>query len=189
MRDPVEKMRKFVEEQKQRSRLEHARRAWGQKVPELLPCAEAVVEALRAGLAPDQEPLGAVSVLADTSRDGSPLVIAFERRSYSDSEPYRLQPERAHGEVGASAVFRVEPDGQVCGWRYPFHSVMMVPEPELFAELGDPAGIQAEELGNAVVEFLQWAAVGTGSGSRTLRFWAPVALADTPRVRLAVVAA
>jgi hypothetical protein len=191
MRDPIEKMRKFVEEQKQRARLEYARQAWAQKVPELLPAVEAVVEVMRGGLPPDQLRRANIAVLADPRRDLFPLIVAFDRRPYPDDRQPRLHAELAHGEVGASACFRCEADGLVYGYRYPFHSVLSSPEPELFAELGEPAMLQADEVANIVVEFLQWATTGTGCGSRPLRFWTPaVPVSDTaPMVRLAVLAA
>lgn len=192
MRDPIEKMRKFVEEQRQQARLDYARQAWAQKLPELLPAIEGVVEALRAGLPPDQLSRANIGVLADPRRSPFPLVIAFDRRPYLNDGSPRLQLDLSHGEIGASACFRCEPDGQVCGYRYPFHSVLTSPEPELFAELGDPATVQADEMANIVVEFLQWAAAGDGCGSQPLRFWAPpvsIPEAAPPMVRLAVLAA
>jgi hypothetical protein len=147
VRDPVERMRKFVEDQQRLARLEHARVAWSHKLPELLPTVEAVVAAFRDGLAPGQFQADAVSVLTDPDREQFPLVVAFGPRGGRD-------------ETGASARFRCEPDGSVHACRYPFHPALEAPVAEPFADLGDPATITAEELGNAVASFLEWAAGG-----------------------------
>ena len=162
MRDPVERMRKFIEDQKQQARLGHARAAWSRKIPELIPTIEAVVDTFRAGLAPGQFPGDTVAVLAAPSRDLFPLAVAFGPRGGDGRE-----------ETGASALFRCEADGSVYGLRYPFHGVLESPAAEAFVDLGDPATITADELGNAVASFLEWAAVGAGCGSAPLSFWAP----------------
>jgi hypothetical protein len=159
MRDPVERMRKFVEDQRQQARLEHARAAWSRKVAEFLPTLEAVADAFRAGLAPGQFPGDAVTVLADPDRDPFPLVVVFAPRCGRD-------------ETGASAQFRCEADGSVRAVRYPCHGVLHSPDPEPFLDLGDPATVTAEELGNAVASFLEWVAVGGGCEPR-LAFWPP----------------
>jgi hypothetical protein len=162
VRDPVERMRKFVEEQKQQERLGHARAAWARKVPEVVPTVEAVVETLRAGLAPGQFVRETVSVLVAPGRELFPLVVAFGPRGGDGRE-----------ETGASALFRCEADGNVYGLRYPFHGVLESPVAEAFVDLGDPATITADEVGNAVASFLEWAAVGAGCGNARLSFWAP----------------
>ena len=164
MRDPVERMRKFVEDQKQQARLGHARAAWARKVPEVVPTIEAVVDTFRAGLAPGQFARDTVSVLVAPARDLFPLVVAFGPRGGDGRE-----------ETGASALFRCEADGNVYGLRYPFHGVLESPAAEAFVDLGDPATITADEVGNAVASFLEWAAVGAGCGSDRLSFWAPPA--------------
>jgi hypothetical protein len=150
-------MRQFVEDQRQQARLEQARTAWSRKVPELLPTLEAVVGAFRDGLVPGQFPGDAVAVLADPDREQFPLVVAFGPRAGRD-------------ETGASALFRCEPDGSVRGLRYPFHGVLESPGPEPFADLGHPATVTADELGNAVASFLEWAATGAGCGDARLTF-------------------
>jgi hypothetical protein len=63
--------------------------------------------------------------------------------------------------------------------------------PERFVDLGEPAGVQPDAIGNAVVDFLEWAAVGEGCGSRKLRFWSPPeSLTTSPHtIELRVVAA
>jgi hypothetical protein len=164
VRDPVERMRKFVEEQKQQARLGHARAAWARKVPEVVPTIEAVVDTFRAGLAPGQFPRDTVSVLVAPNRELFPLVVAFGPRGDGGRE-----------ETGASALFRCGADGNVHGLRYPFHGVLESPAAEAFVDLGNPATITADEIGNAVASFLEWAAVGGGCGSARLSFWTPPA--------------
>jgi hypothetical protein len=163
VRDPVERMRQFVEDQKQQARLGHARAAWSRKIPEVVPTIEAVVETFRAGLAPGQFPGDTVSVHAAPNRDLFPLTVTFGPRGGGREE------------TGASALFRCEADGSVHGLRYPFHGALEAPAPEAFVNLGDPATITADEIGNAVAAFLEWAAVGAGCGSARLSFWAPPA--------------
>jgi hypothetical protein len=153
-------MRKFVEDQKQRARLEHARAAWACKIAEIVPTLETILEVFRDGLAAGQFPGDAVLLLADPGRDPYPLVVAFGPRAGRD-------------ETGASAVFRCEPDGSVYAYRYPFHGVMESPEPEMFLDLGAPDSVVADELGNAVASFLEWAAVGAGCAGSLLAFWTP----------------
>jgi hypothetical protein len=188
VRDPVERIRKFVEEQQQQARLEHARATWAGRIREVLPTVEAVVDAFRCGLAPDQFQRDPVSVLADPKRDLFPLVVAFGPRVAHKEGVIALRPRPAEEETGASALFRCEADGCVYGYRYPFHGVLHSPAPEPFADLGDPSTIHAHELGNAVAAFLEWAAVGAGCGDARLSFWAPPAPVVQPQ-KLTLVAA
>jgi hypothetical protein len=102
-----------------------------------------------------------------------PLVIAFERRPYEREGILRLRGGANEIEAGATCLFRCETDGIVYGYRYPFHSVLRDVRPERFADLGEPGLVQAEQIGNAVVDFLEWASVGDGCGSRKLQFWTP----------------
>jgi hypothetical protein len=173
MRDPVERMVEFIQQQKQQAAAEHARTIWARRLLSLLPCVEEVVEVFRRGLEEvSNTPL--VSVHVDPKNDQRSLVILFQPRD---------------GETGASAVFRCRQDGIVCGVRYPFHDVLQAVRPEHFADLGEPATVHAHRLGNAVVDFLEWASVGEGCGRRKLRFWSPPAAAETGpgAVRLAIV--
>jgi hypothetical protein len=180
MSDPVERMRKFVEDRQQQVRGETARAAWARRMVEGLPRIEAVVEVVRSALAPEQFAGPAVSVLTDPTRDRFPLVIAFG--------PLHAEPGEA--QAGASAVFRCEPDGNVYGFRYPFHARLKSLAAEPFAELGDPSRIQDDELGHAVAEFLEWATVGGGCGGRKLRFDPPATIPFVaPAVKLSVIAA
>lgn len=55
----------------------------------------------------------------------------------------------------------------------PFHGMARSSRPELFADLGEPQSVQADQLGHVVAEFLEWAAVGKGSGRRKLRLATP----------------
>jgi hypothetical protein len=172
MRDPVERMMMFVREQKQQAAFEHARAAWARHIPLLLPCVRSVVEAFQSGLE-EPSPRPIVSVLADPGRAEFPLVIAFERRSYEREGVLPLRPTASDTETGASCLFRCESDGIVYGFRYPFHSIHRDVRPERFADLGEPASVHAHQLGNAIADFLEWASVGDGCGSRKLRFWVP----------------
>jgi hypothetical protein len=173
MRDPVERMTQFVKEQKQQAAFEHARAAWGRRLPGLLPCIRAVVEVFQTGLdEPSANP--SVSVLVDPRGGDFPLVIAFERRGGAGEGVLRLRPGVAGmTETGASCLFRCEVDGMVCGYRYPFHAVTRDVRPERFADLGEPGAVQPFQIGNAVADFLEWASIGEGCGSRKLRFWSP----------------
>lgn len=166
MADPVERIRLFVEDQRQQARSVAARAAWRAKLPELVPAVESVVDVMRDSLMPDQFRADAVCVLTDRKRDRFPLVVAFGARAGSGPEP----------EIGASAAFRCEEDGRVYGYRYPFHSVMNALEPEPFADLGDPEALTPAALGNAVAEFLEWATTGAGCGGTRLQFGAPSTL-------------
>jgi hypothetical protein len=171
MSDPIERMVQFVREQKERAAFEHVRSLWARRLPLLVPCVQSVVEVFRSGLAePGDAPV--VSVLVDVRHDLCPLVIAFERRGGDGSEVVSLRPDQPC-EAGASAFFRCEPDGIVYGFRYPFHGVLRDLRPERFVDLGEPEAVQAHQLGHAVADFLEWAAVGDGCGSRKLRFWSP----------------
>jgi hypothetical protein len=185
MRDPVERMVQFVVGQKQQAASEHARALWARRLPALLSGVRAVVAAFQGGVEEAEGPL--VSVLCDPRHQRCPLVIAFARRESGAEEGIlALRPEPAVKEIGASACFRCEEDGVVYGFRYPFHGVQQDVRPERFADLGEPEAVGAVELGNAVADFLEWAAVGRGCGSRKLRFWAPPkVMEETPRVRLA----
>ncbi len=190
MGDPVERMRKFVEGRQQQARLETSRMAWSQRVVELVPRVEAVVEVVRSALAPEQFSSAAISVLVDTKRDAYPLVIAFGPRLCVQEGTLKLHPEPLETEAGASAVFRCEADGNVYGFRYPFHGRMKSLSPEPFAELGDPARVQADDLGHAVAEFLEWATTGGGCGGRTLCFGPRATIPfAAPSVKRSVVAA
>jgi hypothetical protein len=188
MDDPVERMVQFVREQKRQAAFEHARSRWGQRLPLLVPCVQSVVEVFQSGLEePGDSPV--LSVLLDVRHDLCPLVIAFQRRG-SNSDILSLRPEPR--EAGASAVFRCEPDGIVYGFRYPFHAVQRDVRPERFVDLGEPEAVQAQQVGHAVADFLEWAAVGEGCGSRKLRFWAPPQAGGPPAqqpVQLRAVAA
>jgi hypothetical protein len=179
MGDPVERMKRFVEERQQQARCLTARAAWAQKIPDMLPAIGSVLDVMRHGLRPDQFTGDAVFVLADPARDRFPLVIAFGPRTGG-----------ATAEVAASALFRCEADGRVHGYRYPFHSVTKGLDPEPFVDLGEPERLEADELGHAVADFLQWAAVGNGCGGKRLEFGAPSTLPFVrPQVKLSVVAA
>jgi hypothetical protein len=190
MRDPVERMVQFVMGQKQQAAVAHARSLWVLRLPLLVPCARAVVDAFRGGLEESAGP-PAVSVLLDPRHDLCPLVIAFERRDYESEGVLPLRPDLPRKEVGASAVFRCEVDGIVYGFRYPFHGPLQDVRPERFVDLGEPATVQPNRLGNAVADFLEWASVGDGCGSRPLRFWAPPGALSVPErpVQLRVITA
>jgi hypothetical protein len=191
MSDPVERMAKFVREQKQQAAFEHARTLWTRRLPLLMPCVQSVVEVFQKGLEGPDDSL-VVSILFDVRHDPCPLVIAFERRSGEDAPILSMRPDPARWEVGASAGFRCEPDGILYGFRYPFHGVLRDLRGERFADLGEPQDVQPHQLGHAVADFLEWAAVGAGCGSRKLRFWAPpqlVPAAPQQPVQLRAVAA
>jgi hypothetical protein len=170
MRDPVERMLTFVREQKQQAAFEHACTLWSSQIPHVLPYLRAVIETFHSGL---EEALPLVSILADPARREFPLVIAFERRCPENEGILHLHPSQSETEAGASCLFRCDKDGIVYGYRYPFHSVRRDVRPERFVDLGEPAAVQPEAIANAVVDFLAWAAVGDGCGSRKLRFWSP----------------
>jgi hypothetical protein len=177
MDDPVERVVKFVTEQKRRAAFEHARSRWARRLPLLVPCVRSVVEVFRSGLEePGDSPV--VSVLIDVRHDRFPLVVAFERRG-GGGEVLSIRPDQTR-EAGASAVFRCEPDGIVYGFRYPFHGVLRDVRPERFVDLGEPGDVQPRQLGHAVADFLEWAAVGEGCGSRKLCFWSPPEAPEAP---------
>ncbi|HEY7312594.1 MAG TPA: hypothetical protein VH643_24735 [Gemmataceae bacterium] len=190
MRDPIERVTRFVQEQKRQAAFEHARAVWSRRIPVLLPSLRGVVEAFQSGLE-ESSPQSVISLLADPARADFPLVIAFERRPYEHEGILSMHSASGEHEVGASCMFRCEADGIVYGHRYPFHRVQRDARPERFADLGEPASIHAHQIGNAVVDFLEWAAIGDGCGSRKLRFWLPPersAVAPQP-IQLRVVAA
>jgi hypothetical protein len=180
MRHPVERVKRFIADQRQQARYDHARAVWARRVTQLAPGLEELVTAFREGLATDLESGTAISVRTDPRRDAFALVVAFEPRTL-----------RGLMEVGASALFRCEPDGKVHGFRYPFHSTQTTLPPEPFVILGEPHSIPPEKVGHAVVDFLEWAAVGEGCGLSRLRFWSPTPSVQTapPPLKLAVFAA
>jgi hypothetical protein len=181
MGDPVERIRLYVEDQKQQGRSAVARPAWMRRISDVVPAVEKVVDVMRQALVPEQFQGDVLSVLADTTRERFPLVVAFGRRVIEG---------RADAEVAASAVFRCETDGRVHGYRYPFHSVMKGLGPEPFVDLGEPEQVIPEQVGNAVADFLEWAATGVGCGGRRLQFAAPSTLPFVrPQVKRSGIAA
>jgi hypothetical protein len=188
MRDPVERMVKFVQQQQQQAAAEQARAAWVRRLPALLPCVEEVVEVFRRGLE-EAAATPVVSVCADPRSEQWPLVILFAPRDPEEEETPRLYAGPARSETGASAVFRCGSDGIVRGIRYPFHEAARSVRPEQFADLGEPASVHPHRLGNAVADFLEWASVGDGCGRRKLRFGAAAVEVVPEPVRLSVVTA
>ncbi len=181
MSDPVERIRLYVEDQRQQGRSAVARPAWLRRVSELVPAIEKVVDVMRLALRPEQFQGDVLSVLADATRERFPLVVAFGRRDVDG---------RSDAEIAASAVFRCESDGRIHGYRYPFHSMLKGMGPEPFVDLGEPERLTADDVANAVAEFLEWAATGPGCGGRRLQFAAPATLPFVrPQVRRAGIAA
>jgi hypothetical protein len=175
MGDPVARMKKFVEAQRQQACFEEATAIWAQKICDLGPALDGVIAVLCEGLVPGQFTAEPVTVLSDDGRAQFPLVIAFGARAGQDTVlPLQAQPLPV--EVGASALFRCAADGHVHGYRYPFHTAGQALDPERYVDLGFPAHIGPEEIGNAVAEFLEWAAAGAGCGGRELQFWSPATL-------------
>jgi hypothetical protein len=176
MGDPVARIRKFVDVQRQQACFEEAKTIWALKIMELRPALDAVVDALSQGLVPGQFVAEPVAVLTDGSRDQFPLMITFAPRAAIADGVVPLRTEPLPVEVGASAMFRCEPDGHVHGYRYPFHLLGQALDPEQYIDLGFPAHIGPDELGNAVADFMEWAAVGGGCANRELQFWSPATL-------------
>jgi hypothetical protein len=176
MGDAVMRMKRFVEMQRQQACFEEAKGIWAQKITELRPAIDAVVAVLCEGLVPGQFADAPVSVLTDGGRTQFPLVIAFGSRAVLGDALSSLRTEPLPVEIGASALFRCEEDGHVRGYRYPFHPAGQALDPELHVNLGFPAHIGPEEMGNAVAEFLEWAAAGDGCAGRELQFWSPATL-------------
>jgi hypothetical protein len=176
MGDPVLRMKRFVETQRQQACFEEAKTVWAEKITELRPAIDAVVTVLSEGLVPGQFADTPVSVLTDGGRTQFPLVIAFGGRAGLGNGlvPPRSQPLPL--EIGASVLFRCEEDGHVRGYRYPFHPAGQTLDPELHVDLGFPAHIGPEEMGNTVADFLEWAAAGDGCAGRELQFWSPATL-------------
>lgn len=158
MDDPVARMARFVAAEQGRVAHEQAERIWSARVPHLLPAVEHVVAAFCSGLT---ETGWTARVRADSLRAQFPLAITFEWQQPDDSNQH---------EIGASAQFRCKPDGIVYGVRFPFHSASSSIRPETFVDLGEPGTVSAHELGHAVADFLEWAAVGKGCGRRKLHF-------------------
>lgn len=177
MGDPIGRMKLFVETQRQHECYEEARSLWADKVVEVRQAVEAVVDVLRDGLVPGQLPDPPATVLTDGKREQFPLVIAFGSRCSDADGIVPLRAGVSTLEVGASAVFRCGPDGHVHGYRYPFHEAGEPHEPEHFVDLGYPAHIGADEIGNAVADFVEWATVGGGCAGHELQFWSPATLA------------
>src|SRR5262249_294214 len=134
MGDPVARLKNFVEGQRQQACFEEARAVWAQKVVGLQPALTAVGAVLCEGLRPGQFEGEAVTVLTDGNRDQFPLVVVFAPRVGQEASPLAM-------EVGASALFRCEPDGHVRGYRYPFHAAGQTLEPEPYVDLGFPGHI------------------------------------------------
>lgn len=158
MHDPIVRMAKIITDEQGRAAHEHAARTWSARVPHLLPTVERIVETFCNGLA---EPGWTAHVRVDAFRPQFPLAITFE---------CQVPCSASQHEIGASAHFRCEPDGIVYGLRFPFHSATSSIRPETFVDLGEPGTVSAHDLGHAVVDFLEWAAIGKGCGRRKLQF-------------------
>jgi hypothetical protein len=169
-------MQRFVETQRQQACFEEAKAIWTQKLNELRPAVDAVVAVLCEGLVPGQFTDSPVSVLTDSGRVQFPLMVAFGGRAGLSDAVLSLRSEPLPMEIGASALFRCEEDGHVRGYRYPFHPAGQALDPEPYVDLGFPAHLGPEEMGNAVAEFLEWASAGDGCAGRELQFWSPATL-------------
>lgn len=163
--DPAVRMRRLVKQWKQQALVERAQNLWCRRVRGLAREIESIIETFRAAVDADQ-PM--VRVLADPQRPDYALVIAFDRRGPA-ADIVSLRSS-SMPQIGASCIFRCDDQGMICGTRYPFHDVQQDVRAERFADLGPPEAVDATRLGHAVVDFLEWASVGSGTGTQPIRF-------------------
>lgn len=175
MRDPVERIIGFIKRQEQLAQAAEARNVWSRRLPSLAPTVSAIIDAFQAGFAGGAD----ASVHLDAKRQDFPLLIVVAPEEESDTRSL----------TNASCQFRVEDDGIVYGVRYPFHDVCRDVRPERFVDLGEPENVTAEQLGHAVADFLEWAAVGEGCGVRRLKFRSTEASEAPAPFQMRVVAA
>jgi len=176
--DPIDRIREFLAEQKRRrQKVEGALVAFSQKILILEPRAQAVVAAFRQGLRSEPGGHPTVTVFALTDPLSPTIAIDFGLRAWGSHGLIRAlgqgqgQGAKVAVEKGATAVFACsEEDGFVVGFRWPFTKEGEPRSVEEFINLGDPAAVAAERFGHAVVDFLEWAAVGEGRGSRKFLF-------------------
>ena len=131
-------------------------RAWTKQLNEFMPDVKDVVDVLREKGHTDlyvEAGFNQLHVWFGTRPMGRPRFM--ERSNYFDAE------------AGAEAIFVCQ-EGVVRGYRRPFRPEGQSASFEPFVELGRPQGVETNALANAVVDFLQWAAVGDGRGSRPL---------------------
>src|SRR6202000_294238 len=81
MSDPVERIRKFVEQQQMNLRYEEGKSVWSKQVSQLVAHVESVAAALRDGLEPDEAETTQIAVLANPERELYPLMVAFNHRT------------------------------------------------------------------------------------------------------------
>ncbi|MBM4071678.1 MAG: hypothetical protein FJ271_22525 [Planctomycetes bacterium] len=184
MGDAVARMVDFLRDQRRREAQARACRRWLERVSLLAAPLQQIVDVFQASL---DEPEWTVTVRTDAARVQFPLTISFD--SSRILLPGRQLSDAPEFQIGASALFRCEAEGVVRGYRFPFHGMKRASRAELFTELGEVDAVSADDLAHAVVDFLEWAAAGKGSGQRRLRFTSPLsqpALAAEPvKLRIA----
>ncbi len=159
MEDPAERLQRFVAKHKGSQATETgAEIQWQAKLPRLFVQAEKLVNIFHEAGHND---------LRIEVRHGQ-LALAFGQR------PCGINPagdKRVDFDTdeGASAIF-LQNEGRVHGYRKPFHPMNQATSYELFAELDAPSKLSETVFGNAVAEFLEWAAVGAGCGRKKLDF-------------------
>ena len=130
-------------------------RIWTEKATEFTPDVENVVDVLREKGHPD------LYVAAGFNQ----LHVWFGTRPMG--RPRFAELCSLELEEGAEATFVCQ-EGVVHGFRRPFYPEGQPVPFEPFAEFGPPQEVKKKDLANSVADFLQWAAVGAGRGSRPL---------------------
>ncbi len=155
--DPRIRMEQFVKTQHGAKRQEDdLERAWTEKLREFTPDVKNVVDVLREK--------GHTDLYVDVGFNQ--LHVWFGTRPMG--RPRFAERSRSFdAEAGAEAIFVCQ-EGLVRGYRRPFRPEGQSAPFDPFVELGSPQGVERNALANAVGDFLQWAAIGGGRGSRPL---------------------
>ena len=155
--DPRLRMEQFVKSQHGAQRREDdIERVWTEILKEFTPDVKSVADVLREKGHTDlhvETGFNQLHVWFDTRPMGRPRFT--ERARVFDAE------------AGAEAIFVCQ-EGVVRGYRRPFRRERQSAPFEPFVELGSPQAVERNALANSVGDFLQWAAVGGGRGSRPL---------------------
>lgn len=161
--DPVERMRRFVLKQRaQQDQTAESLEVWKKKVPELAKKALAVADVLRE--TPKNE------LIFAEARSDQILVYFGDRPKHYSAGAEVMIGQTVPMENGAMATFYCQGDqGVVIGCRLPFY-LDDRPALEPYCNLGRPEELTNEAFGHAVADFLEWASVGAGRGSKKLHF-------------------
>jgi hypothetical protein len=179
MISPVERLQQFmaaevekqepreIEEIEKQKKRETPAGVWGGKISDCIGAVNDVLEAFSAGLHPEYRTGPPVQV---ENVGGKALRVSFSPRSCGQPHGTPEGGAAIDFERGAFVAFYVDEVGSVRGVRSPFVREGGYALDEEFVNLGDPAQFDSTAVASAVVDFLEWAAVGGGCGAQKLQF-------------------